>query len=105
MAAGSQLIIHHGHGRRLCQRATTQDTVAPAHRLGALAKVKAMTYSAPTNERIRTALASCVVLAVGYLDGYGLLVLGTYVSFMSGNSTMTGVSAGQGNWAAALTPA
>jgi uncharacterized membrane protein YoaK (UPF0700 family) len=70
-----------------------------------LAKVKAMTYSAPTNERIRTALASCVVLAVGYLDGYGLLVLGTYVSFMSGNSTMTGVSAGQGNWAAALTPA
>lgn len=64
-----------------------------------------MTNSVPTNERIQRALACCVVLAAGYLDGYGLLVVGTYVSFMSGNSTMTGLTAGQGNWAAVLAPA
>jgi uncharacterized membrane protein YoaK (UPF0700 family) len=52
-----------------------------------------------------SALASCMALAAGYLDGYGLLVLGSYVSLMSGNSTMTAVKAGHGNWAAALTPA
>jgi uncharacterized membrane protein YoaK (UPF0700 family) len=50
-------------------------------------------------------LAICLTTTAGYVDGYGLLVLGTYVSFMSGNTTMTGVSVGQGNLAVSLSPA
>jgi uncharacterized membrane protein YoaK (UPF0700 family) len=64
-----------------------------------------MTNAVPAKERIAKALASCIVLVAGYLDGYGLLVLGTYVSFMSGNTTMTGVKAGEGSFLAALLPA
>ncbi len=64
-----------------------------------------MNDAVPTNERRQKTLGSCVVLAAGYLDGYGLLVLGTYVSFMSGNTTMTGLEVGQGNFVAALAPA
>jgi uncharacterized membrane protein YoaK (UPF0700 family) len=64
-----------------------------------------MTNAVPAKERIEKALASCIMLVAGYLDGYGLLVLGTYVSFMSGNTTMTGVRAGQGSFLAALLPA
>ena len=37
--------------------------------------------------RVKWALAVFLALVAGYLDGYGLLVLGTYVSFMSGNTT------------------
>jgi uncharacterized membrane protein YoaK (UPF0700 family) len=53
---------------------------------------------------IRFQLASAIFLALiaGYLDGYGLLVLGTYVSFMSGNTTMTGLKIGLHNFNAAL---
>ncbi|MBV8106136.1 MAG: DUF1275 domain-containing protein, partial [Hyphomicrobiales bacterium] len=47
-----------------------------------------MSKVVPTKERIAKALASLTTLSAGYLDGYGLLVLGTYVSFMSGNTTM-----------------
>jgi uncharacterized membrane protein YoaK (UPF0700 family) len=42
----------------------------------------------------------CAVVA-GYLDGYGLLFLKTYVSFMSGNTTSTGVMMGSGKFGAA----
>ena len=63
-----------------------------------------MTDAVSAKERIEQALGSCMALSAGYLDGYGLVVLGTYVSFMSGNTTMTGVRAGQGNFAAALIP-
>jgi uncharacterized membrane protein YoaK (UPF0700 family) len=52
--------------------------------------------------RVEWALAVFLALIAGYLDGYGLLVLGTYVSFMSGNTTMTGLRSGQDNFAAAL---
>jgi uncharacterized membrane protein YoaK (UPF0700 family) len=60
---------------------------------------------APRNEHNQKRLALCLVLIAGYLDGYGLLVLGTYVSFMSGNTTMAGVRAGQANFLAAFYPA
>ena len=43
--------------------------------------------------RVQLALAILLALIAGYLDGYGLLVLGTYVSFMSGNTTITGLTA------------
>jgi uncharacterized membrane protein YoaK (UPF0700 family) len=41
----------------------------------------------------------------GYVDGYGLLVLGTSVSFMSGNTTTTGLKSGQAKFHAASHPA
>ena len=52
--------------------------------------------------RVQWALATFLALIAGYLDGYGLLFLGTYVSFMSGNTTTTGLRGGQGNFDAAL---
>jgi hypothetical protein len=41
--------------------------------------------------RVQWAVAIFLALIAGYLDGYGLLVLGTSVSFMSGNTTTTGL--------------
>jgi len=52
--------------------------------------------------RVKWALAVFLAVVAGYLDGYGLLVLGTYVSFMSGNTTFAGLKSGQGNFQAAL---
>src|ERR1700690_1532927 len=52
--------------------------------------------------RAKWASAVFLALVAGYLDGYGLLVLGTYVSFMSGNTTFAGLKSGQGNLQAAL---
>lgn len=36
--------------------------------------------------RAETTLAICLALIAGYADAYGLIALGTYVSFMSGNT-------------------
>jgi uncharacterized membrane protein YoaK (UPF0700 family) len=55
--------------------------------------------------RVQWSLAILLALVAGYLDGYGLLVLGTYVSFMSGNTTIAGLRSGQHNFHAALSPA
>jgi len=52
--------------------------------------------------RVEWAVGVFLALIAGYLDGYGLLVLGTYVSFMSGNTTITGLRSGQANFHAAL---
>ncbi|HMD07535.1 MAG TPA: YoaK family protein [Candidatus Acidoferrum sp.] len=52
--------------------------------------------------RVKWALAVFLALVAGYLDGYGLRVLGTYVSFMSGNTTFAGLKSGQGTFQAAL---
>jgi uncharacterized membrane protein YoaK (UPF0700 family) len=52
--------------------------------------------------RVQWASAVFLALIAGYLDGYGLLFLGTYVSFMSGNTTFAGLKSGQGNVQAAL---
>lgn len=52
--------------------------------------------------RLQLALAILLALIAGYLDGYGLLFLGVYVSFMSGNTTVAGLRGGQGNFPAAL---
>jgi uncharacterized membrane protein YoaK (UPF0700 family) len=49
--------------------------------------------------------AISLALVAGYVDGYALHVFGIYVSFMSGNTTMTGVGLGQGQFLAALAPA
>ena len=47
-------------------------------------------------------LAICLALIAGYVDAYGLLAYGIYVSFMSGNTTQTGSMTGQGRVLAAL---
>jgi uncharacterized membrane protein YoaK (UPF0700 family) len=52
--------------------------------------------------RVQWASAVFLALVAGYLDGYGLLFLGTYVSFMSGNTTFAGLKSGQGSFQAAL---
>jgi uncharacterized membrane protein YoaK (UPF0700 family) len=52
--------------------------------------------------RVQSASAVFLALVAGYLDGYGLLFLGTYVSFMSGNTTFAGLKGGRGNFQAAL---
>lgn len=56
--------------------------------------------SSRTAKQTLLAVALCVV--AGYLDGYGLLIFNTYVSFMSGNSTFASVRLGQGAFHAAL---
>ena len=52
--------------------------------------------------RAERRLAICLALIAGYVDAYGLVILSTYVSFMSGNTTQTGAMTGQGNLVAAL---
>ena len=43
-----------------------------------------------------------LVLVTGYVDAFGLLKFQTFVSFMSGNTTTSGLLIGQGAFAAAL---
>jgi uncharacterized membrane protein YoaK (UPF0700 family) len=50
-------------------------------------------------------LAICLALIAGYVDAYSLRAFATYVSFMSGNTTQTGLLTGQGKLAATLPPA
>ena len=47
-------------------------------------------------------LAIGLAMIAGYVDAYGLVAYGVYVSFMSGNTTQTGSIAGQGKLLAAL---
>ena len=54
------------------------------------------------NARAERRLAICLALIAGYVDAYGLLAYGIYVSFMSGNTTQTGSMTGQGRLLAAL---
>ena len=48
------------------------------------------------------AAATLLAMMAGYLDGYGFFFLKTYVSFMSGNTTSTGLKIGQGAFYAAI---
>jgi uncharacterized membrane protein YoaK (UPF0700 family) len=54
------------------------------------------------NETLLWAGAIFLALVAGYVDGYGLLFLKTFVSFMSGNTTTAGVMIGGGNFHAAF---
>jgi uncharacterized membrane protein YoaK (UPF0700 family) len=47
---------------------------------------------------VKTTVAICLSLIAGYLDGDRFLVLGTHVSFMSGNTTFSGLEIGQGHF-------
>lgn len=52
--------------------------------------------------RAERRLAVGLALIAGYVDAYGLLTFGTYVSFMSGNTTHAGLQTGQGKFAAVV---
>ena len=58
----------------------------------------------PLPPKIRAERNETVVLALiaGYVDAYGLAKLGTFVSYMSGNTTQAGLSLGTAVWAKAL---
>ena len=53
-------------------------------------------------DRAEGRIATALALIAGYVDAYGVVALGVYVSFMSGNTTQTGAQTGQGHFAAAL---
>jgi uncharacterized membrane protein YoaK (UPF0700 family) len=53
-------------------------------------------------DRAEGILAAFLALIAGYVDAYGIVALGVYVSFMSGNTTQTCAQTGQGHFAAAL---
>jgi uncharacterized membrane protein YoaK (UPF0700 family) len=46
--------------------------------------------------------AICLATVAGYTDGYGLRQFNTFISFMSGNTTIAGVSVGEQKFHAAL---
>src|SRR5256885_15567545 len=56
-------------------------------------------------ERRQRRLAMCLALIAGYVDAYGLSAFGTYVSFMSGNTTQVGSMTGRGRLGEAVPPA
>lgn len=50
----------------------------------------------------RKSLAVCLALIAGYVDAYGFITFGTFVSFMSGNTTHAGSDIGGGLLKAAV---
>jgi uncharacterized membrane protein YoaK (UPF0700 family) len=55
-----------------------------------------------TEKRVQWMGAILLATVAGYVDGYGLLFLKTFVSFMSGNTTTSGVTTGRGSFHAAF---
>jgi uncharacterized membrane protein YoaK (UPF0700 family) len=51
--------------------------------------------------RVQNRLAAILAFLAGYIDSYALLNYKVYASFMSGNTTQTGLRAGQGDLAEA----
>jgi uncharacterized membrane protein YoaK (UPF0700 family) len=51
--------------------------------------------------RVQVGLAAVLALIAGYIDSYTLLNYNVYASFMSGNTTLTGLRAGEGRLAEA----
>jgi uncharacterized membrane protein YoaK (UPF0700 family) len=49
-----------------------------------------------------TALASLLAAVAGYVDAFGYRTYGTFLSFMSGNTTIAGFSAAKGKWTSAV---
>jgi uncharacterized membrane protein YoaK (UPF0700 family) len=57
--------------------------------------------SSQARARREERLAAGLATIAGFVDAYGLITFGVYVSFMSGNTTKTGYLAGEGAFAAA----
>src|SRR5262249_8744575 len=54
--------------------------------------------AAQTQERLAVGLA----MIAGFVDAYGIITYGTYLSFMSGNTIQAGYQTGQSNFAVAV---
>jgi uncharacterized membrane protein YoaK (UPF0700 family) len=59
---------------------------------------RTLRFAMQTQER----LAAGIAMIAGFVDAYGIITYGTYLSFMSGNTTQTGYRIGQGNFAEAV---
>lgn len=53
-------------------------------------------------QRAQGGLAALLALTAGYVDAYALLKYSVYASFMSGNTTQTGLLAGESRWQEAV---
>lgn len=49
-------------------------------------------------------LGAVLAMIAGYVDAYGYITYRTFVSFMSGNTTVAGMRLGEGHWSTALPP-
>ena len=47
-------------------------------------------------------VAALLAMIAGYVDAYGFISYRTYMSFMSGNTTQSGITIGEGNFSAAI---
>jgi uncharacterized membrane protein YoaK (UPF0700 family) len=63
--------------------------------------VRSVRASARSQERLAASLA----MIAGFVDAYGIIAYGVYVSFMSGNTTQAGYQAAEGQFAPAATSA
>lgn len=57
-----------------------------------------MTTTFDADRAIRSRQAALLAFVAGYVDAYALIHYRVFASFMSGNTTQTGLSAGQGQW-------
>jgi uncharacterized membrane protein YoaK (UPF0700 family) len=64
-----------------------------------------MPHHARTRGRQQLRLATLLAGVAGYVDAYSLTWLGLYVSFMSGNTTSSGMNVGKADLGAAIAPA
>lgn len=56
----------------------------------------------PVSVKTQWRAAAALAAVAGYVDAFGLILYGTFLSFMSGNTTSTGSQIGQGHFAAAV---
>jgi uncharacterized membrane protein YoaK (UPF0700 family) len=61
-----------------------------------------MNSSPPTSIKTQARTAFTLAMVAGYVDAYGYITYSTYLSFMSGNTTLTGLFAGEGSFTTAL---
>jgi uncharacterized membrane protein YoaK (UPF0700 family) len=85
----------------LLEDGRTTSMFVGCERVGLKPLIRGMTINW-TEKRVQWLGAILLAAIAGYVDGYGLLFLKTFVSFMSGNTTTTGVTGGQGNFHAAF---
>jgi uncharacterized membrane protein YoaK (UPF0700 family) len=75
--------------------------------VGSPSALEAQAVDRSLQARTRNAelLAAALAMIAAFIDAYGFITYGIYVSFMSGNTTQTGYLAGQGAFAAAAVSA
>ena len=59
-------------------------------------------HHAASQQEVESWLAVGLAMIAGFLDAYGIMTYGTYLSFMSGNTTQAGYRTAQGNFEGAV---